>query len=232
MDNFLDMSLYLRTLICLMLAVSTLLYLVYFVVSLRKIARLNTNKIKSFELNNFFEINNSTKTTTDINKAIKFISENQKEKEKMSAQFDRAALWTLVTQLAITIFVINEMAEAGIPLMNSFLSTRDNGTLVGIQVIQFIILFSIYCYMLAIKKMNEAQFNYEIYSLGELETQFLSVDDAKAIKNNKITGEYVQGVLNEGRKLTRMETDMLLDFIDEEESNARCGISGKIIYGE
>lgn len=232
MDNFLDMPLYLRALICLMLAVSTLLYLVYFVVSLREIARLNANKIKAFELNDFFEINNSTKTTTDINKAIRLISENQKEKEKISAQFDRAALWTLVTQFAITIFAINEMAEAGIPLINSFLNTRDNGAFVGVQEIQFIILFSIYCYMLTIKRMNEAQFNYEIYSLGELETQFLSVDDAKAIKNNKIVGEYVQGVLNKGRKLTRKETDMLLDFIDEEESNARCGISGKIIYGE
>ncbi|MBP4081769.1 hypothetical protein [Aeromonas sp. MrichA-1] len=232
MDNFLEMPLYLRALICLMFAFSILPYLIFFVASLRKLVILSANKAKGFEINGFFDISKKTKTVADISNTIMFISENQKEKERMSALFDRAALWTLVSQFAITIFVINEMAEMGAPVINSFLSTRDNGAFVGIQTVQFIVLFSIYCYMFSIKKMNEAQFNYEIYSLGELETQFLSADDAKAIKNNKITGEYVQGVLNEGRKLTRMETDMLLDFIDEEESNARCGISGKIIYGE
>lgn len=232
MDKLLDMPFYLQAVVCLVFIVSTLPYLAFFVVSLKNIVRLNTNKARKFEINSFFEINEKIKTTADINKAIEFISDNQKEKERMSALFDRAALWTLVAQFAITIFVINEMAEMGAPVINSFLSTRDNGAFVGIQTVQFIVLFSIYCYMFSIKKMNEAQFNYEIYSLGELETQFLSADDAKAIKNNKITGEYVQGVLNEGRKLTRKETDMLLDFIDEEESNARCGISGKIIYGE
>lgn len=232
MDNFLEMPLYLRALICLMFAVSTLPYLIFFVVSLRELVKLSANKAKGFEINGFFDINKKTKTVADISNTIMFISENQKEKERMSALFDRAALWTLVSQFAITIFVINEMAEMGTPVINSFLSTRDNGVFVGIQTVQFIVLFSIYCYMFSIKKMNETQFNYEIYSLGELETQFLSADEAKAIKNNKITGEYVQRVLNEGRKLTRKETDMLLDFIDEEESNERYGISGKILYGE
>lgn len=232
MDKLLDMPFYLQAVVCLVFIVSTLPYLAFFVVSLKNIVRLNTNKARKFEINSFFEINEKIKTTADINKAIEFISDNQKEKERMSALFDRAALWTLVSQFAITIFVINEMAEMGTPVINSFLSTRDNGAFVGIQTVQFIVLFSIYSYMLSIKKMNEAQFNYEIYSLGELETQFLSVDDAKAIKNNKIAGDYVQGVLNEGRKPTRKEADMLLDFIDEEESNERCGMSGKILYGE
>lgn len=232
MDNFLEMPIYLRVLICLMFAFSILPYLIFFVVSLRELVILSANKAKGFEINGFFDISKKTKTVADISNTIMFISENQKEKERMSALFDRAALWALVSQFAITIFVINEMAEMGTPVINSFLSTRDNGAFVGIQTVQFIVLFSIYCYMFSIKKMNEAQFNYEIYSLGELETQFLSVDDAKAIKNNKITGDYVQSVLNEGRRLTRKEIDMLLDFIDKEESNERCGMSSKILYGE
>jgi len=232
MDKLLDMPGYLQAAICLMFIVSTLPYLAFFVVSVKGIARLNTNKKRNFEINSFFEINNEIKTTADINEAIEFISDNQKEKADMSTLFDRAALWTLLVQIITTAFVINEMIQMGSLPISLLLNTHNNGTFVGIQSIQFILLFSIYCYMLSINKMNENQFNYEVYSLGELETQFLSADDAKAIRNNKITGEYVERVLKKERKLTRKETDMLLDFIDEEESSARCGISGKILYGE
>lgn len=232
MNNLVDVPLYLQAVVCLVFIVSTLPYLAFFVVSLKNIVRLNADKARKFEINGFFKIGEKIKTASDINKAIEFISGNQKDKEKMSALFDRAALWTLVAQFATTVFLINEMPESGIQLINSLLSTRNNGAFVGIQTIQFILLFSIYCYMYSINKTNEDRFNYEVYSLGELETQLLSVDDAKAIKSNKTTSEYVERVLEAGRKLTRKEADMLLDFIDEEESNARCGISGKILYGE
>lgn len=232
MGSFMDMPRYLQMAICIAFVVATLPYLAFFVFSLKNIVMLNADKARKFEINCFFKIGEKIKATSDINKAIEFISGNQKEKEKMSALFDLAAFWALIAHFAITFFATNEMSETGIQLINSLLSDRNNGVFVGIQIVQFIMLFSVYCYMLALKKMNELQFNHEVYLLGNLETQLLSPDDARAIKGNKITGEYVERVMNAGRKLTRKETDMLLDFIDEEEEMARSCISSKILYGE